>query len=241
MVEYERQRAASKMRRWRDAETGLCMTLLALDPIRDAVLKTAYDRHLNTLRASGATSDLPWRQVEVDAMLHAITRRCHTIRGSELDGTTGSDVAAAGPRTSDELNRQRTQAHRPVTANCPDASATVPEICVVTTIDMILDDCCNHGICETSDGQPIPPASLRRMLCDAVVYPVVLGGNGEVLDSGRSRTHRQPQTTTSTPSHAPHLRSPGLHRRVRLLSHPPHPLVDQRPRPHRHRQSPATL
>jgi hypothetical protein len=84
------------------------------------------------------------------------------------------------------LNRQRTEAHRPVTANCPDASATVPEICVVTTIDMILDDCCNHGICETSDGQPIPPASLRRMLCDAVVYPVVLGGNGEVLDSGRA-------------------------------------------------------
>ena len=74
VVEYERQRAESKMRRWRDAESGLCMTLLALDPIRDAVLKTAYDRHLNTLRASGATSDMPWRQVEVDAMLHAITR-----------------------------------------------------------------------------------------------------------------------------------------------------------------------
>ena len=88
--------------------------------------------------------------------------------------------------TSDELNRMRTEAHRPVTANCPDASATVPEICVVTTIDMVLDDCCNHGICETSDGQPIPAASLRRMLCDALVYPVVLGGNGEVLDSGRS-------------------------------------------------------
>ena len=88
VVEYERQRAASKMRRWRDADTGLCMTLLALDPIRDAVLKTAYDRHLNTLRASGITSDLPWRQVEVDAMLHAIT---HGVTRSEgpLDGTTG--------------------------------------------------------------------------------------------------------------------------------------------------------
>ena len=68
-----------------------------------------------------------------------------------------------------------------------DAESTVPEICVVTTLDRLLDDCCGHGLCETSDGQASPAASLRRMLCDAVVYPAVLGGAGEVLDSGRAR------------------------------------------------------
>ena len=30
------------------------MTLIALDPIRDAVFKTAFDAHLNALRAEGA-------------------------------------------------------------------------------------------------------------------------------------------------------------------------------------------
>ncbi len=68
-----------------------------------------------------------------------------------------------------------------------DAESTVPEICVVTTLDRLLDDCCRHGLCETSDGQALTAASLRRMLCDAVVYPTVLGGAGEVLDSGRAR------------------------------------------------------
>ena len=57
----------------------------------------------------------------------------------------------------------------------------------MTTLDRLLDDCCCHGLCETSDGQALAAASLRRMLCDAVVYPTVLGGSGEVLDSGRAQ------------------------------------------------------
>ena len=56
VIEYERQRASSKLRRWRDAESGMCMTMVALDPIRDAILKKAFDAHLNRLRATGATS-----------------------------------------------------------------------------------------------------------------------------------------------------------------------------------------
>ena len=67
------------------------------------------------------------------------------------------------------------------------ADSNVPEICVVTSLDRLLDDCCGHGLCETSDGEALTAASLRRMLCDAVVYPTVLGGSGEVLDSGRAR------------------------------------------------------
>jgi hypothetical protein len=76
---------------------------------------------------------------------------------------------------------------------CPEAAATVPEICLVSTIDQLLADCRAHGICETSDGQPIPVASLRRMLCDALVYPVVLSGDGTVLDAGRSRRTVTPE------------------------------------------------
>ncbi len=44
VVEYLRQRDGSKVRRWRDVETGMCMTLIALDPIRDAVFKTGVRR-----------------------------------------------------------------------------------------------------------------------------------------------------------------------------------------------------
>ncbi|MFM7534936.1 MAG: DUF222 domain-containing protein [Acidimicrobiales bacterium] len=43
------------------------------------------------------------------------------------------------------------------------------------------------GICETSSGVPLPITTARRMLCDAAILPVVLGGEGQVLDAGSTR------------------------------------------------------
>ena len=78
VVEYLRQRDGSKVRRWRDLDTGMCMTLIALDPIRDAVFKTAFDAHLNGLRAEGTTAGMSWRQVEVEAFMRTITAGVRT-------------------------------------------------------------------------------------------------------------------------------------------------------------------
>ena len=44
-----------------------------------------------------------------------------------------------------------------------------------------------RGVCETFDGQPLPPATVRRMACEADIIPVVLGGDGRVVDVGRAR------------------------------------------------------
>ncbi len=156
------------------------MTLIALDPIRDAVFKTAFDAHLNALRAEGTTSGMTWRQVEVEAFMRTVAAG---VRPSRPVATgTGGTAADLG-----ELRDLRAAASGDVSPISSDAESTVPEICVVTTLDRLLDDCCSHGLCETSDGQALAAASLRRMLCDAVVYPTVLGGSGEVLDSGRAR------------------------------------------------------
>jgi hypothetical protein len=43
------------------------------------------------------------------------------------------------------------------------------------------------GICETASGVPLPVTTARRMLCDAAILPVVLGGDGQVLDAGSTR------------------------------------------------------
>ena len=43
------------------------------------------------------------------------------------------------------------------------------------------------SVCETFDGQPLPPATVRRMACEADIIPVVLGGDGRVVDVGRAR------------------------------------------------------
>jgi YD repeat-containing protein len=42
-------------------------------------------------------------------------------------------------------------------------------------------------ICETGSGVPLPVATIRKLLCEAVVYPLVLGGDGQVLDHGAGR------------------------------------------------------
>ena len=44
-----------------------------------------------------------------------------------------------------------------------------------------------------SSGEQIDPGSLRRLGCDAEVLPVVLGGNSEILDVGRSRRTVTPE------------------------------------------------
>lgn len=57
---------------------------------------------------------------------------------------------------------------------------------VVVTIG--LDDLYDgtHGAGVTSTGEVLAPSVVRRLACDAGIIPVVLGGEGEVLDLGRS-------------------------------------------------------
>ncbi len=45
-----------------------------------------------------------------------------------------------------------------------------------------------HSICETGDGIPVPPDSVRRALCNGFITPVILGEDGVPINVGR--THR---------------------------------------------------
>jgi hypothetical protein len=43
------------------------------------------------------------------------------------------------------------------------------------------------AIGRLDDGEAVSPATMRRMACDASIIPVVLGGEGQVMDVGRAR------------------------------------------------------
>ena len=45
----------------------------------------------------------------------------------------------------------------------------------------------DRSVCETGDGQPLPPETIRRMACDAEIIPIVLDGRGAVLDQGMGK------------------------------------------------------
>ena len=42
------------------------------------------------------------------------------------------------------------------------------------------------SVCETSDGAGLPVDTVRRLCCDAVIVPAVIGTDGELLDLGRT-------------------------------------------------------
>ncbi len=43
------------------------------------------------------------------------------------------------------------------------------------------------SVSETFDGQPLPPDVVRRLACAANIIPIVLGGDGRVVDVGRAK------------------------------------------------------
>jgi hypothetical protein len=50
-----------------------------------------------------------------------------------------------------------------------------------------------HSICETCDGAAIPPASIRRLVCQGRVTPVIVDAHGVALDAGRTIRHANRQ------------------------------------------------
>ena len=61
----------------------------------------------------------------------------------------------------------------------------VPEICVHIDYDTMLNGLHEYSLCETADGIPLPPETVRRLACEAAIVPIVLNSAGEVLNCGR--------------------------------------------------------
>ena len=177
--ELAAQRAASKMKRWVDKQTGMHHTHLELDPLRDAKLHSAVNAELARARAVAGTARVPWDQMLVDAFVNTIS------------GDPSSDTTGAAGQVSDRGSAAGSDAVVPMERGRVDR---VPEVTVLIDYERLTRCAEGAGLCETDNGVPLPVATVRRLCCDAEVLPVVLGGNGEVLDAGRSaRTATRPQ------------------------------------------------
>ena len=71
VAELERQRAASKIKRWTDRETGMRHTLISLDPVRNQMFWTAVSHALHKVRRQPGHAKTPWSQLEVEGLLAA--------------------------------------------------------------------------------------------------------------------------------------------------------------------------
>jgi Domain of unknown function (DUF222)/HNH endonuclease len=62
-----------------------------------------------------------------------------------------------------------------------------PEVTVLVDLDTLRHGLHDSSLCETGDGQPLPPDTVRRLCCQASIVPIVLNGHGETLDLGREQ------------------------------------------------------
>lgn len=179
--ELERQRAASKVTQWTDRVTGMCSTLIEVDPIRNVEMGSAVRAEIMRLRQANGNSALTWKQLEAQAWVNCIS------------GATTS-IDAAGSTSSDS---QRDTTGTPVRPTIVDRS---PQIIAMADIAHLRNDAAAArvaDVCETSDGIDLPAATLRRLCCDAEIIPVIMDGPSRVLDEGRSK-----RTATAEQRHA---------------------------------------
>lgn len=65
--------------------------------------------------------------------------------------------------------------------------ARVPQVSALIDLATLIGGLHEHSVCQTSTGEDLPVETVRRLACEARIIPVVLGGQGEVLDVGRER------------------------------------------------------
>ncbi len=193
--ELDRQRAASKIERWIGQADGMHHTRISLDPVRDAALATALQHALARRRQVDGNAGTPWQQLQVEAFIELISGGVITEShesaadvAADVDGALAQMLAdaAAGADAADG-------AESPVSADAvaeqmiKRIEARVPEICIHVDFQTLQTGWHEHSMCETDDGAPIPVSTVRRLCCDAEILPLVMNGEGETLDVGRSK------------------------------------------------------
>lgn len=78
--ELERQRAASKVSRWIDRETGMHKTLIEMDPESDRRFWSAVQCQRNLIRARTTNRQVSWDRLTVDAVVDATAGGANTAR-----------------------------------------------------------------------------------------------------------------------------------------------------------------
>ena len=162
-AEFERQRAAAKIKQWVDNDSGMHHTHVELDPERGTRLADVLRAQLRRIVKQDGNSGRPYNQLEIDAFMAAIesgvTRRT-TGRGDEAGEL---EVVAAS------------------------AELRVPDVTLLIDHHTLHHGHHDHGICETAAGIPLPVETARRLCCDAEVTLATLDANGVVRDLGRTQ------------------------------------------------------
>lgn len=115
--------------------------------------------------------------------MYVINARLHPELGSAvfnaIDAETSALVKAGGDRTVDRAHVAAEALGNLVTGGHQAVRPVEAEIRVHIDATSLLDGLHDHSVCELDDGTPLPPASVRRMVCNGRVVPIIIGNRRE--------------------------------------------------------------
>jgi hypothetical protein len=116
---------------------------------------------------------------------------------SDGESTVETPFGCLTPAETDEfaqlpLARQRGEAFAALLGNIPTTSlprhgGTATSVTVTLNYETLVLDVDSAGFASTSAGDRVTAGTARRLACQAGIIPVVLGGESEILDVGRTR------------------------------------------------------
>jgi hypothetical protein len=125
---------------------------------------------------------IPYGRTRINGVLDAASAAVVVAALEPLCRPTADGPRSYDQRRADALVEVCKLAVR--TGELPLDGGEPPQVVVTVPYD-VLSRSLGAGVVES--GEPIAPEQVRRMACDARIVPAVLGGQGQVLDLGRSR------------------------------------------------------
>jgi hypothetical protein len=148
--------------------------------------RAARQRNATELtKGINAETGMYWLRGEFDPESGA--RLFRAIDAQTAAMAKGSGTASPSPSPSDRSNLAARALVDLATSSSRTTRPGRVELLALVDLETLVNGLRDASVCELDDGTEIPVATMRRLACDAHILPVVLGGDGVVLDVGRSR------------------------------------------------------
>jgi hypothetical protein len=123
--------------------------------------------------------------------MYVLAARMHPELGhavfNAVDAEAAALVTTGGERTVDRGQIGAQALGNLVTGGHQAVRAIEAEIRLHIDATSLLDGINGQSVCELDDGTPLPPAGVRRLLCNGRVVPIIVGADGEPLNVGRQQ------------------------------------------------------
>jgi Domain of unknown function (DUF222) len=173
VAELDRQKRNVRMSMWHDRSSKMWHGRFQLDAETGSLLHGRLGRAVEALFHDREPEGCPRDPIEKQGFLraHALVALCAGgvaggVAGGDREGNRGAGVDA------------------PV--GCGVEGGRV-DLAVTVDWQTLRSGLHDHAVMHTSSGADLPLETIRRLACEANIFPVVLNGDSEVLDVGRAR------------------------------------------------------